>query len=605
MTGPGKKKRRKPQTKATVGPVACTLEVTVRETTTSPANPMDRNKVTLKLVAQAAPNQVISVKEIIQDGQGGLIYRYSPVAESWYAATGVRMEGSRVATKGEKKQIDVRARPAKEGGTLTKAELVLYGVPTIDLLDRDGNVINPASKSVRIGLFDGAYIRDFRPGLGPVDPHGNFGKPDQDIRSPILNEMNELTETRNFVGSDTRRFIIRVRHESAEGVQTLPDGRRYVTARWFTRHPNGAVLDDNRGSAEITLVEQGPGDYRSMGLMMVTWPEDRDLATHCGIRNRYPAGNEKRAYGETDHRLRQAGMFCETVVMYPISPSPNVEQRHLVARAFVPADRRTLRLNVFVGRRSGTTPTPVATPADVFNLGLQRMKYIYESIGVCVQTAPHTTAEEYLAKGHAGITKETQPGGTDFYYVIDTQELLENRDLDHLTADGRWFFAKAFPDLNNAVRILLVGGFSPPMNGYGYCPASFAGEPISGCCFCMPDTVGIPADPPSTRMIMAHEVGHVVTDKTTHYGIVADQTLLPWLRPDDDGGHFSRPATPSDNRFVNYYNLMGGCGCRLWDVSVRETWYPIPNDPATSGPVLNFNQYLDIRDHSAYVHPSG
>ena len=84
--------------------------------------------------------------------------------------------------------------------------------------------------------------------------------------------------------------------------------------------------------------------------------------------------------------------------------------------------------------------------------------------------------------------------------------------------------------------------------------------------------------------VMAHEVGHILTDKGSAYGTIADQTSGYPQR----GGHFGRPATPPDNRYLHFYNLMGGSRYRLWDVDVTEA-------PPAAPEVRTFNQYRDVR----------
>ncbi len=579
-------KRGRRKTRATVAPVACTLEVEVREGATSAAAPLDPSKITVTLVAESAPSVVIKEAELRKGAHGELVYRYTPVRETWYKVTAVRKQGDLVATRAEKVHVDVRERPAKEGGRVTKVKLTLCGVPTIDLLDAHGAVIDPANRSIGIALFDGAYTRDFDGRPAPLGPA------DTSIQSPIL---NEAAEADNFAGSDSRRFYIRIRHEGAEGVQTLPDGKRYVHALWYTRYPDGKVCDDNRGKREITLVERSPGEYRSVGLVMVHWEADRDLATHCGIAGRYPAGSEKRPHGSTDHRVRQIGMFGDMVVEYPaVQSDQGTPRRRIVARPFLPRDRKVLMVQIFVGSRAGTSQ-PVTTPAEVFDIGLHRFKRAYEAIGVCVQTTMHPDAEVYVASGHAGIRKVTGgPEGRDLYYVISTSDFLGNRDLDAFSAEDVKALAVNFPDRGFTPRVLYVGQFLGGANGYGYNDVDFPSDPAHGSCASIPETAGNPAHPPSVKAIMAHEVGHIVTNKSIHFGTNADQTF-PAGFP-QFGGHFSRPAAPG-NRYKHYYNLMGGTGFRLWDVDVQETSDTSP--PTTD----RFNQVKAIRD-SKYVKPA-
>jgi hypothetical protein len=425
------------------------------------------------------------------------------------------------------------------------------------LLDAHHQVLDPRTRSVGFGLFDHAFERQFNP-----------GPPAYDEADPIL---NEAAEARNFVGSDSRRFYVRLRADHPVAPGTLPDGRRFVMARWSTRDAAGQVLDDNRGASEITLVEIAPGEFESAALMLVSWEEDRELEPHCGIDGRYPSGGELRGPGCSDHRVRLGSLHGDLVISYPAEPD-------LVAHAFMPAERRRLPLCLFVPSASAE---PVTTSEEVFGTSLHRAARIYASIGIGVETTAHPVAEALLSAGDRRIRK-VSGGPRDFFYLIDGPALFGRRaDLGRLSADTFGAFCRQFPNRERTVRVLYVAGFDDGKFGMAYPESDFARRAEAGACACQ-------AERYAERAIMAHEVGHILTDKSSQYGTIADQTN--GFR--QMGGHFSRPADPPDNRFIHFYNLMGGSRCRLYDVDVVET--------PPGAPARVFNQYHDIRT-SPYV----
>lgn len=434
--------------------------------------------------------------------------------------------------------------------------------PSLALLDAAGAVIDPGTRSLGFGLFDHAFERQFCPGA----PH-------HDERDPIL---DELDEAQSFVGADSRRFHVRVEDDAPPTVRTLPDGRRSVTARWFTRDERGAPLDDAAGADKLTLVERRPGEFVSPGVMLVTCETDRDLRTHCGVPGLYPTGRERRGPGEPDHRLRLASLTGDVVVEYPADGAAGARQR-LVARPFLPRDRRTLPLQLFVARRRRTRE-PVATTAEL-RAGIERARRIYAALGIAVRTVPHPVAEARRSSAPASVARvEGALGADEVHYVIDASEWLGWRDS--LAAfDERAFarFCRCFPDSGRVVRVLYVDAFRDGKFAMAYPEFDFAGRVEAGACACQ-------AERYPDRALTAHEVGHVLTDKGSAYGTIADQTSgYP-----QHGGHFGRPAAPPDNRYLHFYNLMGGSRYRLWDVDVTEA-------PPFAPDARTFNQYRDVR----------
>ena len=134
---------------------------------------------------------------------------------------------------------------------------------------------SPVATALMIGLWDQAY-----------DPVSG------DVR-------NGQAETANFVGSDRRRFYIRVNDPHATGST--------VTARWRTLGAGGGN-DDAPASQDVTLTETSAGSkiYVSHALMLVSDETDAKQPTHSGLSSGPNAGVRSR--GQSDHRLRRTDL---------------------------------------------------------------------------------------------------------------------------------------------------------------------------------------------------------------------------------------------------------------------------------------------------------
>ena len=137
---------------------------------------------------------------------------------------------------------------------------------------------NPILTYVRFGLWDNAF----------------------DSSTPA-NVLNGNAESANFVGSDSRRFYIRVYDPSANHSATTADT---VTVDWYTQTSSGAD-DDHPATDTITLTETGPntGLFVSKALMLVTDEVDNAQVTNTGL-----TGGGNAAEGAADHRLRRAAL---------------------------------------------------------------------------------------------------------------------------------------------------------------------------------------------------------------------------------------------------------------------------------------------------------
>jgi hypothetical protein len=229
------------------------------------------------------------------------------------------------------------------------------------------------------------------------------------------------------------------------------------------------------------------------------------------------------------------------------------------------------------------------------------MKQIYARVGVLPRTTAHPVAEGLAAASDPRVQKVSSALESESCYVIDQSFAGEGVDLNSFTRRNMRAVCEAFPRTGNVVRVFIVG--SPyneskgsHLNGFAYPDVDFAGSPLASACATRPD-LPVAHD----VAIVAHEVGHLVTNKSVAFGTIADQTSD---FPNAGGGHFCRPAQPSDNRYIHFYNLMGGTRFRLYDVWVLERRGADPDLPPGE-PQKWFNQYRDLRASPLLVSPTG
>ena len=419
------------------------------------------------------------------------------------------------------------------------------GPMVLEFLGPQRQAIIQDTTAVGFGLFDGAVEQDPNPRSGPP------------AADPLLNEESEA---RNFVGSDSRRFHIRLTNPPPEDPELLADGRRVVKVELFTTFGTGQVLDNNDGQPMVTLVEEGPGVFISRGLMLTTTIGDQRLATNCGIANRYP-GADVRRFGQTDHRIRLATMFGRVNARY--APSDQSKAKTEIATLVFPvSQRKRLPLQILVVARADGSPS--VTTGSVLGRSLRKTREIYERLGIFVQTAAHPIAEtNSLRKDFGGLE------GRDFLYVI--------RPVNSRSTFGRQekdIAAQRFPRTSDLIRVF----FTQDPGSRDSFPDVDHPLPVRGSVF-------IPDDGNPSEALMAHEVGHLLTDKSTHFGLIADPNTSPPF-PNQGGGHFQRPL--GQNRFIHFYNLLGGTRFRLWNVFVTEQSDHVPPQTKT------FNQVQDI-----------
>ena len=174
----------------------------------------------------------------------------------------------------------------------------------------------PVATALMFGLWDRAYHPSGTASAGEV--------------------RNEAAEADNFVGSDRRRFYLRVNDPGATGTT--------VTARWRTLTAAGTDRDAP-ASQVVTLTETGPGSkiFVSKALMLVTDETDADQRTHSGFTTGADAGLRNR--GQSNHRLRIADVDGSVRAEYsPSSGSPVTVTLPVFQRS--PDIRRRLRVNV-------------------------------------------------------------------------------------------------------------------------------------------------------------------------------------------------------------------------------------------------------------------
>jgi GT2 family glycosyltransferase len=157
---------------------------------------------------------------------------------------------------------------ARCGVSTKTASVLVVAVPQLEVLDKAGAV----TTSVTLGLWDHAF----------------------DSTTGAL--LNGVSESANFVGSDSRAFRFRVRDAAAHAS---------VTIGWNTVFDSGGN-DDAPANANLTLLETAPnsGVFVSRNVMLVSDDDDKTQATNSGL----PAGNPDagmRNPGQSNHRLRR------------------------------------------------------------------------------------------------------------------------------------------------------------------------------------------------------------------------------------------------------------------------------------------------------------
>ncbi|MBL8718124.1 MAG: hypothetical protein JNL79_19240, partial [Myxococcales bacterium] len=294
-------------------------------------------------------------------------------------------------------------------------------LPTIvTLADRTG----ADADFVQFGLFDGAF----------------------DPPAKLLN--SDFDESKNFVGSDSRRFFVRVRDLST--MTKSAKKRREVKATLRTYYDDKkSVHDDGGADPNITLIETSPGSgiYESSWLLLSSDPWEvkaKNVLTTSGR-----AGLGFRSHGEADYRLRLASMFGYVGVEYPVK-SGMVSLTPVFRRS--PDERKNIPLQIFV------LASNYSAGFEAYALGpdLDNVRAVYARLGLWVWT---TT--DPLQEAMPGVLKKTL--GKESLLVIPVSSGVANPlDIDDGGTDCDLILT-AFPGLT------MVGTPGKSPTGTGPC----------------------------------------------------------------------------------------------------------------------------------------
>jgi hypothetical protein len=264
-------------------------------------------------VGNEPENQALGLRraEAVKSEILAAIRRITGRAPKLQIATETRGEGEPVsADAGANRRVEV-VTPVKVAPPPPQSSATIAFV-----LDEDGDhqvdAKAPVATALMYGLWDQAY-----------DASG-------DVR-------NEEAEARNFVGSDRRRFYIRVRDPGASGST--------VTARWRTLNSAGAN-DDAPASQDITLTETAAGSklFVSRALMLVSDEADARQPTHSGLST--GADANVRARGQSNHRLRRATLDGQVRAEYRRAGGGTLVQTTLPVFQRSPERRQRVSVNV-------------------------------------------------------------------------------------------------------------------------------------------------------------------------------------------------------------------------------------------------------------------
>lgn len=329
--------------------------------------------------------------------------------------------------------------------------------------------------------------------------------------TPKLIFLNGESEKRNFVGSDSRRFYIRVTDPTSTGAG-------FVEVDWWTAFTNsvsrtpGTFLDDP--GSKLTLFETGPktGVFSSRGLMLVVDAMDRLVVTHSGIPAKDPVLGKQsgeRRDTESNYRIRRAGMHNFVVAQYSPKLSPKTVVT-TVAPIFLKAGTRVLPVHVYVVRKPDGD---VSVPLDeIFNIDLRIVTETYTRIGVWLFTV--VAAAD---KGKPGL--EVKTGGSPIVYTLSVINPPAGVDPTKVNQEAIEKLAKAFPGDPNVLRLFYVDTlfYVPKLLGISFGPK----YNTSSDAIIMPPPQPIPAilngvcvvQNDRAPYVAAHELGHNLTDK--------------------------------------------------------------------------------------------
>jgi hypothetical protein len=292
--------------------------------------------------------------------------------------------------------------------------------------DDDDKIVDEHAKVatfVRFGLWNHAYETTH-----PGHVH--------DVR-------NGQAEVDNFIGSDRRRFYIRVRDPAAT--------TQRITANWKTLKSDRSD-DDAPASMAITLTETRAGShvYVSKAIMLVTDDTDANQDTHSGLTPPLiDAGIRHR--GQSNHRLRRARMDGSVFAEYAPASGTAVNVT-LPAFLRTPTDeRRRVKVRVinYTSAVAGYKEATAGYIRDQFEHANRR----WNQIGL--QIDPQTTTLRPLPPGLLG------PDGR--YAVEDPPGPRESallNDLIDITPDNT--VTVAFMQISLANAFTTIYEAAPP-----------------------------------------------------------------------------------------------------------------------------------------------
>lgn len=409
-------------------------------------------------------------------------------------------------------------------GLAEVADRVNVTVVQVEVVDQPNNAA-AAATFARMGLWD----RAFR--LVAGGPNTVF---------------NDPVEANNFAGADSRKFHLRVRDAASRNAG-------HVNVNWRTLDRNNNDLD-NPANNFISLAETPPnsGIFISRGLILVTDNDDRDQPTHHGLPAAIPQtppvvtlpGNNLRARGESNHRVRRGSMFGDMIAEYRPTAQSTLPVRLPVFER-TPDFRRSLPLQIFVLR--GVTGAGVISTAPGDSIWVRDLRIIretYERLGISVNTvvAPGTPAADIQTFQGDSIVLVTPPAALVGVTAFDrARETL---------------LAQAVTKIADTACLLYVPNFTSTNRGESW-PDVDQAEPLRGTAFVnVSRRAGGPYSP-------AHELCHLLTDKSTTV----------------NGGHYNTPTLPAGNRLTDAQNHMrNGTSAvegvietkRLWDAADQD-----------------------------------
>jgi hypothetical protein len=379
-------------------------------------------------------------------------------------------------------------------------------------------------------------------------------------------------EDKNVIGSDSRRFYIRVRDPSAKG-------RGFIEVDWWTaftpsvsRTP-GTIQDDPKSVLNLFEVSGSPGVFTSRAVMLVVDAVDRSVTPNSGIPSSDPklgsqAGN--RTDKQSNFRIRRCGMHKFAVASYTPKKTGKAKPVTALAPVFLAKNKKLLTVQVYVVRVSAGGAPSIPT-ADIFDKDLKAITETYERIGVWFW-ATVTDAD----KTNDAVQKVSGPPA--LHYDICVVDPPKGVDPTKLNTPDVAALGRAFPAGSpKSLRLFFVSDFH----------FTDLTEAVDGRTFGITPDASLPdcpplKEPPDAAGICvvranrgddytaAHELGHLLTNK--------EKMRKGKIKPDDlfDGciaeGHY---RLGSDKRRIKM-NLMEGFGAfvpaqrfldpkRIWD----------------------------------------